>query len=190
MKQDRFEDYIRKHRDIFDDAAPPPESWDDILHRLDAPPKVRRLRNHWLMRAAAVLLIFALSWVVHDFVNSSYRNQPRETTNVATLPPQVSELLEAEAFYTSRIEELKIEVIRFDNRMPGIAQVMELELSELDSAYAGLRRDLKDQAANEEIINAMIQNYRIRIAILEDLLLQLSSGQSDPEERKEASHVL
>ena len=190
MKEDSFESYIREHRDTFNDAVPGPESWGHILQKLDAPPKVRRLRNHWLMRAAAVLLIFALSWVVHDFVNSSYRNQPRETTNVATLPPQVSELLEAEAFYTSRIEELKTEVIRFDNRMPGIAQVMELELSELDSAYAGLRRDLKDQAANEEIINAMIQNYRIRIAILEDLLLQLSSGQSDPEERKEASHVL
>ena len=39
---------------------------------------------------------------------------------------------------------------------------------ELDSVYISLKSDLKDNIANHEVIEAMIQNYRLRISILEE----------------------
>ena len=43
------------------------------------------------------------------------------------------------------------------------------ELSVLDSVYNGLRSDLADNIANDEVVEAMIQNYRLKLKILEDL---------------------
>jgi len=39
--------------------------------------------------------------------------------------------------------------------------------------YEELKNDLDDHAANQEIIEAMIQNYRLRLGILEQILAQL-----------------
>jgi len=49
----------------------------------------------------------------------------------------------------------------------------------LDSVYADLRRDLKDNAANEEVIEAMIQNYRLKLEILEDVLSQMRQANNN-----------
>ena len=46
---------------------------------------------------------------------------------------------------------------------------------ELDSTYAQLKLDLKDNVANEQIIEAMIQNYRIKLQILEKMLDHLKA---------------
>jgi 3-hydroxyacyl-CoA dehydrogenase len=46
-------------------------------------------------------------------------------------------------------------------------------MSELDSLYSALKADLKDNVANQEVIEAIIENYRLRIAILEELLAEL-----------------
>ncbi|MGD2034222.1 MAG: hypothetical protein PVF73_04140, partial [Bacteroidales bacterium] len=54
-----------------------------------------------------------------------------------------------------------------------LEEELQTDLSELDSIYEGLKDDLKDNIANHEVIEAMIQNYRLRIAILEDMLLFL-----------------
>jgi hypothetical protein len=50
-------------------------------------------------------------------------------------------------------------------------------MSELDSVYIDLKADLKDNMANQEVIEAIIENYRMKISILEDLLKQI-----DPED--------
>ena len=36
-----------------------------------------------------------------------------------------------------------------------------------------MKADLKDNVANQEVIEAIIENYRLRIAILEELLTEL-----------------
>ena len=52
------------------------------------------------------------------------------------------------------------------------------DLSELDSIYGALQQDLRDNIANDEIVEAMIQNYILKIEILEDLLDYLDESSS------------
>ena len=40
-----------------------------------------------------------------------------------------------------------------------------------------LKDDLNDNADNDEVIQAMIQNYRIKLEILEEMLNQIKSTQ-------------
>ena len=55
----------------------------------------------------------------------------------------------------------------------------QFDLTELDSIYSSLREDLKDDVANEEVIEAMVQNYRLRVEILEEMLLFLNEQNSN-----------
>ena len=50
---------------------------------------------------------------------------------------------------------------------------MIYDLNQLDSLYTELKSDLRDNIANQEVIDAMIQNYRLRISILEELLSEI-----------------
>ena len=58
---------------------------------------------------------------------------------------------------------------------PSLEDELETDLSELDSIYISLKSDLNDNVANHEVIEAMIENYRLRISILEDMLGFLKS---------------
>ena len=51
-----------------------------------------------------------------------------------------------------------------------------------------IKKDLKDNIANQDVIEALIQNYRIKINILEDMLTVLKANENNHE--KEKSHEL
>ena len=58
--------------------------------------------------------------------------------------------------------------------------VME-DISKLDSAYEDLKYDLKENINNEKVINAMIENYRIKLEILEQILQELDEKSNEQE---------
>ena len=59
------------------------------------------------------------------------------------------------------------------------------ELKELDKEFRLLKEDLKDNADNEEIIAAMIQNYRLKLSILQDMMFQLQEVKKEKENKDE-----
>jgi hypothetical protein len=44
-----------------------------------------------------------------------------------------------------------------------------------------IRNDLKDNVASEEVIGALIRNYRLRIELLEDMLTLMKEKEADNE---------
>jgi hypothetical protein len=61
-------------------------------------------------------------------------------------------------------------------------------MAQLDSICTDLKKDLKDNIANQEVIEAMIQNYRIKLQLLEDMLKLLKENENKSENTK--SHEL
>jgi len=86
---------------------------------------------------------------------------------------EIPELREAEMYYSGMISAMLEEAKPLLAEYPSLEEELHYDLSELDSIYDGLKNDLKDNIANHEVIEAMIQKYRLRLAILEDLLLFL-----------------
>jgi len=186
MNKDHLEEFIRENRPMFDDATPAPEVWDRILVGLGPAARVVPWRT-WLYRAAAVLLIFSSSWLIHDMVYHASEDRIG-TAEQQILSPEASELLEAELWYGGQIATAQEELVRLTADLPGLREEINAELAGLDTAYAELKRDLGDEAANEEIIAAMIQNYRMKLMILEDILAQVRENK--PEERRATDYEI
>jgi hypothetical protein len=100
---------------------------------------------------------------------------------------QVPELKEAESYY-SKLVTFKLEEMKpFLMNNPGIRKEVNVDLMELDSIYSSLKNDLKDNIANDQIIEAMIQNYRLKLRILEELQAELKPENSKENEKPKAS---
>lgn len=181
MKQDKLEQFIRDHRGDFDDEMPDPALFGRIARR--DPLIVRLGRYKALWRAAAAIAIFVSSYYFHEFV--TYRNQPAQAkAETETIEPSetIKMMLEAEAFYAAQINQRQQELYLLAQDQPEIKKEVSYEISELDTIYAELQRDLKDNAANEEVIEAMIQNYRFKLDILESVLQQLRAAKNEQTE--------
>jgi hypothetical protein len=86
-----------------------------------------------------------------------------------------NELNEMQAFYTSQINEKRIKLQQFSSKRPEIGKEIDVEFMQIDSIYSSTLKDLKDNINNQEVIEAMIMNYRARIQVLDMMLQQLSS---------------
>ncbi len=73
-----------------------------------------------------------------------------------------------EIFVLSGNDKTLIEEINFD-------------MVELDEIFEELKDDLKDDSDNEEVIEAMVQNYRIKLQVLEEILTQLKKSKEQEE---------
>lgn len=155
--KNRLEEFVRGHRQDFDSYEPGEALWGKIEKKLDRGRKVKL--RFYLSRAAAVAAIFALSFMAQHYIISD-RNKMAE----------IPELKEAEMYYSGLIDAKLQEIKPMLAEYPDIEHEMESDLSELDSVYSSLKNDLKDNVANQEVIEAMIQNYRMRIDILEEML--------------------
>jgi hypothetical protein len=182
MSPDKLEKYILDHREQFDDQEPDPAIWDRVDTR-----KTPVIRINWkdiAWKAAAVAVIFVASYFFHDYMSS--RNQSPEKMfgkNKSEASPIVRELIEAEAYYSSQIDMKKEEIFRLTATNPEVRREINNEMVDLDRVYTELKEDLKDNADNEEVIEAMIQNYRLKLDILEEMLLQLKQSHESQNEK-------
>ena len=183
MSPDKLEKYILDHREQFDDQEPDPALWEKVDTR-----KAPVIRINWkdiTWKAAAVAAIFVASYFFHDYMAS--RNQSSQKLmgkNAEAASPMVRELIEAEAYYSSQIDMKKDEVFRLTASNPDVRREIDMEMVDLDRVYSELKDDLRDNADNEEVIEAMIQNYRLKLDILEEMLLQLNQSNESQNENE------
>lgn len=183
--KDRLEQFISDHRDQFDLHEPDPNLWQGIESGITSRKLTGRTSRTtgWrtiLWRAAAVLIIFAAGYMLQGILQHSNVISER---NEEKIIQEIPELQEASMYYTSLIDEKirEIEPLIKDN--PELGETLQQDLSELDSVYSELQKDLLDNIANDEVVEAMIQNYVLKIQILEDLLdyMEKTSKNNDDE---------
>jgi hypothetical protein len=169
---DRIKKFISEHRDEFDFREPDPAIWKKIEGGI----RVKK-EMHWrviMTRAAAVVLIFAASYGVNELVHRihSTNNRTSETAG-STEGKTVPGLHEAEAYYTGLVNQKLDELKPIIANCPSIKEELNFDMSELDSVYLDLKADLRDNMDNQEVVEAIIENYRLKIRILEDLLSEM-----------------
>jgi len=155
------------------------ELWIGIESKLDANKDKSangRTPWFWMKIAASVVLAVAMSWMVFSIIYLNEKNQ--DGYALKDISP---ELAETEFYYSAQINE-KLKIIHASNA--DVDELVNENLALLDSAYSDLKKDVQDNADNEEVISAMIQNYRIKLEILEDVLDEIKSkdeGQNSDE---------
>jgi hypothetical protein len=171
---DRLEEFVKSHRTEFDLQEPDPKLWKGIERSISLRRKYRW--SYYLSRAAVVIFLIGAT-LVGQKIWMKYSPGKSETT--ADVEINIPELKEAEMYYSGMINEKLKEVKPLLLEYPTMEKELETDLSELDSIYSSLKNDLKDNIANHEVIEAMIQNYRLRISILEDMLNFLESQKKE-----------
>ncbi len=174
--KDNIEKFITQNRDEFDMFEPSPKMWEKIEGNIERQAKTGINWKQILYRAAIVLLIFAGSLTTFEFLGQkgvSLFSLSREKSI------EIPELKEAELYYSAKFSEKLDEAKPFLLENPKISEGLMKDLAELDSVYNGLKKDLTENIATEEVVEALIQNYRLRIEILEDLMSAFKEKQED-----------
>jgi hypothetical protein len=95
--------------------------------------------------------------------------------------PQVTEVRETYRYYDDKIRELYREAEPLLTANPDISTELTMGMSELDSLSAQIIRDLDDNIASSEVIEALIGNYRLRIELMEDMLRLMKENETEDE---------
>ena len=180
--KDKLEKFIIENRDGFNDLEPDPSLWNGV--QLKEETKERSI--NWMSiawKAAAVVVIFISSYFFHDYMN----RQPGDSIMISENEGSSEELqvlMDAEAFYTSQIQTAEEQISIYTTNDPELKTEINEEMAELDQSYLQLKKDLNDNVSNEEIIEAMIQNYRMKLSILEEVLYQVKKSNTNEDEKK------
>ena len=191
---DRLEDFVKQHREQFDLHEPDPAIWLKIDTGSDAGIKADSKANsrtdgravrmerrpmRWLRIAAAVAMIFAGSTAGIYFLTGDRLEAERSSE-------LYQEIRETEQYYSRMVSERYDELQPFLVSNPAASEMLSTDMEELDEVYRELKEDLKDNASNPEVIEAMILNYRVKLEILEDLLIQLKEKENQDDEKIES----
>lgn len=178
--KDNLEDFIRAHRQEFDDLEPRPETWQKISQSIGQEKK----RDYtWIWKvAAAVFLCLSVGLAIERSVNM-------ETTTLVSAEdqsnaPLSSELNEVESYYTQLINKKRVEIeLVIERKGLGDVELLK-DMEQLDAMYLKLKRDLKRNQNDERLINAMIQNLQLRVEILNKQLKILERIRKQEEDEK------
>lgn len=167
---DKLEKFIIENREDFDLYEPSPDLFDKIQESVKQP-KVQKLNVRTVLwRAAIVLIIFGAAFTFSEILH--WRDVD-EMVSEKQIQKKLPELAEAEAYYTTLVNS-KINEIRTQlSDDPELQKDILNDVSELDEMYNELKKDLYDNIATQEVVEAMIQNYRLKLEILEEILNDL-----------------
>ena len=175
MKTDKFEQFIQENRQGFGPEEGAPDVWDKIKKRQ---PEARVVKISWrtvLTRAASVVVIFVASYYFHAYMSGREAGDQGLLTKENLDSPLFKELLEADQYYTAQIKYKKEELFNLTSDSPGLQMDVNNELGDLDAILIELKDDLNDDADNQEVVEAMMQNYMLKLDILEDMLEQIKT---------------
>ena len=181
---DELEKFILKNRDNLDRYSPSGKIWKGIKSGL----KRRKISSTiWLSSAAMILIILGTSVIFYKLDRMSIFLRKDNIDNSVLLKTN-PHFIETEIYYNNQIKELYNEAMPLLTSDPDLEKELDYDLSRLDTICSEIKKDLKDNVSNQEVIEALINNYRIKIRLLNDMLDLLK--QDENENEKTRNHAL
>jgi hypothetical protein len=175
---DNLENHIRNTRSELDRYEPSHEVWTRVRKKIR---KTGRTVYLWLSIAAMLVVVLGTALTLFTI-------NRQKGANYRAINKTEPALKETEIYYNTMIRSLYSEAVPLMTRHPVIEKELNSGMAKLDSIYADIRKDLKDNVANQEVIEALIQNYRTKIQLLEEMLNLLKENENKQEKTK--SHEL
>lgn len=167
METDRLEEFVRNNRRGFDQLEPSQKVWENIS-AASKKTKTRRL-NVYLLRVAAVFIVVLVTSVM---LYKSTILSPGYSEIIDD--PEMRELMEAETFYAQQVSGKMKEIRKCYSTFPELKVEIESDLTELEFMYNELKNDLRENISNKAVIEAMIDNNRKRLKLVDEVLDQIN----------------
>ncbi len=170
MKRDRLESFVEENRHEFDYLEPSDKVWESINLKFDQ--TKQKPKNRFFVLKIAAVLVLAITIPTTIYFRSEKISQTSQSNVLAD--PEVQELIEAEAYYAQEVSGKLAEIQKCYKVHPELKAQIEGDLNELETMYMSLKSDLKDNVSNKEVIEAMIENNRNRMKLVDDVLEQIN----------------
>jgi hypothetical protein len=147
-----------------------------FLKKLDKelPVKSNKSMFTFLNIAASVILLIGFSFGAYQFIGSETEELPVETTvarkSLGDISPQFKKV---EDYYLANIN-LELSKMKVTPERKELFDSYLVRLDELNKEYARLEEDLTQSGPNEQTINALIDNLKLRLNLLYSLKEKLS----------------
>jgi len=172
-ENDWLKDFVSQNHTEFDRHRPDKNLWsriNDTAKNNQTTENTPGSPGMWRKLAAAIIILFALyggTSLVYDLIPEKNQQQ----TAIAPIQNgQLKELYEVKTYYSSQINNKVNQLEEYCGQYPDICKEMSEEIKSMNAELSGLKKDLRDNADNKEVLEAMIRNYRIKLQIMENLL--------------------
>ncbi len=173
---DKLEKFIRENRKSLDRYEPDRAVWQRIRGAVKKTPRVTTWRI--VSVAATVLVIVGTTFTVYKMGNQSTSDKYES---------DITELKESKLYYGNQLSEMLRIAQPLFVTYPDLGAELQKDFEDLDQIAVEISADLKDNADNREVIEALILNYRRKVELLE-MLLSNMDGSNSP--MKKENHEL
>ncbi|MDH7448234.1 hypothetical protein [Aquimarina sp. 2201CG14-23] len=166
---DDFEKHISKNRHLFDEhTVDKNKLWEHIESELNPVSKVKtvKLWQSPMIKIAATIII-----LIGVFSLASIFTASNQSSNVAN-----QELMDIDSYYKGLVS-FQVQLVNNNDKL--LASDKEEFLSfmdELDKEYELLKKEMENNFNNEYILEAIVNNYKKRIELIENLLEQINDS--------------
>lgn len=205
----RFEQFMRDHRDDFDSEEPAPQVWSKLEQELipaKQEGKVVSMKNAMAMKVmrwsvAAAILVLAGFGVFHllgprpDTQGPAVADsKPPVKDQPASADPMLKDINPSyakEVYHFTQLIELKqSELKQIEKDNPALYQRFLGDINKLDSSYNVLKSKLSTNANREQLLEAMIQNLKLQTELLNQqlqIIQQIKQSKSGSDESNSKS---
>ncbi|MER3376183.1 MAG: hypothetical protein RIM83_16205 [Allomuricauda sp.] len=171
---DNFEKHIRENKQAFDTHKVDKDKlWQGIASQLDEKPKPKviplwKSRKLWV--AASIVLLMGLSLMTFFTMDTSNQNRDAYANE---------ELLEIDMHYQHLVHQ-QVQLVKDHPKLSDEDKEEFLSfMDELDEEYQQLRMEMRDNLGNERVLQAIVENYKKRIELIENLLKQINASKKE-----------
>lgn len=165
---DQFERFITENRELFETEVPSDMLWGKIHNRS----KKKDYSIYWKVAAIIMMVSTLILLIDRNF---------RDVENSEMAQVEISEFQTVEQYYNQMIAERKVELLNTSNTQLRKEFLTELDL--LDQKYQELKKTYLNQNSSEMLTDAMINNLRIRLELLNQQLRILQNLKEQKNEK-------
>lgn len=179
--KDHLRDFVQRNQAEFDRETPPAMDFSHLGAEKTQEKGPKMIPITWLYRVAAVFIIMlgvGIVWLVSDGNTEQYNDVAEEVETVEVqdfslgeLSPEMAEL---EKYYTTELSTKQKELEEL-----GYGDAISEELAVLDEEFASLKSELGENVDNHLIVNEMVKNYKLKLDLLESVLMDLQENYDD-----------
>ncbi len=165
---DKFEKHIRENKNLFDEhKADTDRLWANIETALEDTTVVEEPKRFWqnnfLKIAASIVIVFGLFALSNNF----------STPNKNVVGQEFSDI---ESHYEALVT-YQVNLVHKNTKLSNEDKEEFLSfMNELDEEYEFLKKEFQKDINTEQILEAIVLNYKKRIELIENLLKQINNS--------------
>lgn len=172
---DNFEKHIKENKEAFNvHKVDKNKLWEGIASQLEEKDKAKVIplwKSRKLRIAASIILLMGLSLTTFLMVSNPVPQMGEGYAN--------EELLDIDMYY----KNLVFQQVQLVKNHPTLAAEDKEEflsfMDELDDEYEQLRLEMQNNLDNELVLEAIVNNYKKRIELIENLLKQINASKNE-----------